>query len=182
MAEDEVVFDNTVDALFRRALGSKLGAGTRGRLREAGLDLDAPLRPAYPRLTYYRCVHIVAEDLYRTLPSPEAMFQLGAAFIHGFNETLLGKAVLSVVRMLGPKRTLARMDQNFRSSNNYMKTELVERGPGSFELKLSQVSGVPDYFRGVIQTALTIAGAKNLVVKVVASDGTAATLTVQWTA
>lgn len=180
MADEQVVFDNTVDALFRRALGSKLTPEVRQRIKtEAGIDLDK-LKPSYPRLTYYKAVAIAAEELYRGVPTERAMEQLGIAFIDGFQETLMGRTVVSVVKMLGPKRSLARMTQNFRSSNNYMMTELIERGPTEFEMSLSETSGYPTYFVGVLYNMLIYSGAKNPRVQISQFDGHRAVLRIRW--
>ena len=180
--QQDIVFDNTVDSLFGRALGKKMTQRCRERLKAEGLDLDAKLKPFYPREQYYRFVNIAAEELFGALPREKAHYELGSAMILGFNETLIGKAVLSVVRMIGPRRALDRMTQNFRSSNNYMQTKLNSIAPGEHELWLSQTSGAPAYFEGVLQTSLTIAGAKNLKVQRAGYDGTSATLKITWDA
>ncbi len=43
-----LVFDSSVDALFVKRLGPRLGGEGRAKLREAGLDLNQKLLPAYP--------------------------------------------------------------------------------------------------------------------------------------
>jgi uncharacterized protein (TIGR02265 family) len=177
--EQEIVYDNTVEALFGRALGKKLTAKCKERLKNEGLDLGNKLRPFYPREQYYRFVNIAAEELFPG-NRDKAHYQLGSAFILGFNETLIGKAVISVVRMIGARRALERMTQNFRSSNNYMQTKLTEVAPNTYELWLSQTSGAPAYFEGVLQTALSPTSVKNLKVERANFDGTAVTLRISW--
>jgi len=179
-AEDRV-FDNTVDGLFRRALGRRMTPHCRERLKAAGLDLDAKLRPAYPRLQYYRFVNIAAEELYGGMSRDEAHYELGKQFMVGFQETLLGKAVTSLVKLLGPKKTLAKMTQNMQSSNNYMKTSLKELGPGDFEITLSQVSGAPRYFEGVLFLAVSLTGGANARVVPTRSDGPGCVYRCTWT-
>src|SRR6185369_5530629 len=94
---EDVVFGNTVDALFLKALGTKLSMRCVERVKEAGIDLRSKLK-----------------------------LLLGNAFMDGFERTLIGKAMITAVRFMGPKRTLAKMTTNFRSSNNCMQTELRE--------------------------------------------------------
>ncbi len=181
MAEQaDVVFDNTVDALFGRALGKKMTPRCRERLLAEGLDLSAKLKPFYPREQYYRFVNIAVEELFPGQPKDKAHYALGQAFIAGFNETLIGKAVISVVRMIGARRALERMTQNFRSSNNYMQTKLTQVSPGVHELWLSQTSGAPAYFEGVLFSSLSHTSAKNLKVERASYDGTACTLKISW--
>ncbi|MDQ3262309.1 MAG: DUF2378 family protein [Myxococcota bacterium] len=168
---EEVVFDNTVDGLFRRALGRRMSHRCKERLKAAGLDLDAKLKPAYPRLQYYDFVNIAAEELYGGMSRDAAHFELGKQFIAGFQETLLGKAVTSLVKLLGPRKTLGKMSQNMQSSNNYMKTSLKELGPGDCEITLSQVSGAPRYFEGVLLLAIELTGGAEAKVRPTPGEG-----------
>jgi uncharacterized protein (TIGR02265 family) len=179
-AAEDIVFDNTVEALFHRAVGKRLTPRCRKRLAEAGIDLSAPLRPTYPRTTFYRGVFIVTEELFPGVPRDQALFELGGIFFNGFVETLIGKAAISVMKVLGPRRTLGRMTQNFRSSNNYMETRLEERSPSHAELWLSQCSGAPTYFQGVIHRALTIIGARGLEIRVKEVEGSSCVLDISW--
>lgn len=177
---EEVVFDSSVEGLFRRALGRQMTPRCRARLKEAGLDLETKLRPKYPRTKYYEFVNIAAEELFPGKPREQAHDALGRSFVDGFQETLIGRTVVAMARLLGPKRTLARMTQNMQSSNNYMKTSLVEHAPTRFEITLTQVSGAPGYFRGVLQRAMEIAGAVNPKVTTLEATGPGAVYRVEW--
>lgn len=178
---EDIVFDNTVDGLFRRGLGRQMTPRCKERLKAAGLDLDQKLRPSYPRLQYYEFVNIAAEELYPNLSRDAAHYELGKQFIAGFQETLLGKAVVSLVRLLGPRKTLAKMSQNMQSSNNYMKTSLRELGPGDCEITLSQVSGAPRYFEGVLLRAVELSGGENAHVKPTRAEGPSYVYRCTWT-
>lgn len=177
----DIVFDNTVDGLFRRALGRTMTARCKERLKAAGLDLDAKLKPAYPRLQYYEFVNIAAEELYPRLSRDDAHYELGKQFVAGFQETLLGKAVVSLVKLLGPRKTLAKMTQNMQSSNNYMKTTLLEIDGNEYEIVLSQVSGAPRYFEGVLLRAIELSGGQNAVVKPTRGEGPGYSYRCSWT-
>jgi uncharacterized protein (TIGR02265 family) len=177
---EDVVFGNTVESLFLRGLASRMTPRCFERVRESGIDLKQKLLSYYPRPIYYACVRAVAEELFPGVSEDQAMFQLGSAFMKGFEETLLGRAMLSAVRLMGPRRALARMSRNFRSSNNYLKADLNELAPGRAELTLNQTSGAPGYFEGVLTAGLTIAGAQNLTIARKDFDGTRCTYDVRW--
>jgi uncharacterized protein (TIGR02265 family) len=179
--KEDVVFGNTVDALFLKALGRKLTMRCVERVKEAGIDLRAKLKTFYPRETYYRCVRILGEELFGELEEDRRMERLGTAFMDGFEQTLIGKATLQAVRFMGPKRTLAKMTSNFRSSNNYMQTELREEKPGDVYLTLSQTSGAPGYFEGVLTRAMAVAGAKGFEIRRAEYDGARCTYHITWT-
>src|SRR3954464_9131366 len=93
-SQGDIVYDNTVEALFGRALGRKMTQKCRDRLKAEGLDLSTKVKPFYPREQYYRFVDIAAQELFPGLTKDKADYELGSAFIAGFNETLIGKAVL----------------------------------------------------------------------------------------
>lgn len=177
---EDVVFGNTVEALFLKALGSRLTPRCYERAAAAGVDLRGKLKPFYPREPYYAAVRAVAEELFPELDPERRLFEMGLAFMAGFDQTLLGKAILAAVRLIGARRMLAKMTDKFRSSNNYMKTEMVERGPADIELTLSQTSGAPAYFEGVLTYGLGVAGAKDVRISRLRYDGTQCTFSIQW--
>ena len=152
----------------------------KDRMREAGINVDAELKAYYPRLVYYDCVRIAAEELFAGQPIERALHDLGYTFMSGFADTLMGKAIISAVRMLGPRRMLKKMTQNFRTSNNYMQTTFEERGPGDVVLTLSQVTGAPSYFEGVMTYAMQTAGASDFTIERESYDGTKCTFRIRW--
>lgn len=180
MQEEDVVFDVTVEALFRRALDTRMTDALRARLKDAGIDLSTRFKPLYPRVTFYRGVVLVIEELFPGVPRDRALFDLGGIFFDGYVRTWVGKAAISVMKVLGPRRTMGRMTQNFRSTNNYMQTELNEVSPTHVELSLSQHSGVPAYFQGTIFRALTLMGVRGLQVNVKEVKGSACVIAISW--
>lgn len=178
--ETEVVYESTVDVLFRRALKSRMTERCRARLKEAGIDLDAPLKSTYPRLTFIRGLIIATEDLFPGMLRDKAMFELGGLVFSHFSETLVGRTALTLMKILGPRRTLGRMTQSYQSSNNFMEARVTERAPTHVELWLSQCSGVPTYYLGGIYRAFTLIGVQGLDVGVKAIEGNACVLAISW--
>lgn len=180
MADELLIFEQTIEALFVRALGGRLTPDCKVRLRQAGLDVDQKLKPAYSFKSWMTFIRIAAEELYPGVPMEEGTFKLGEAHIEGFRETMLGRAVLSLLRVLGPRRTLNRATQNFRAGNNYTESRLTEHGPGQFELWMNEVGDFPAFTAGIIHAGLTIAGAKELRVEPADYDGHACTYRISW--
>ncbi len=179
-ADEKVVFEQTMEGMFVRGIGTRMSPKCRGRLKSAGLDLDKKLLPAYPFDTWMKCLQIAAEDLFPTLPNAEAHFKLGQLLIDGYKETFLGRAVLGMVKVLGPRRTLVRSSQNFRSGNNYTDTKLVEVSGTCMELWMNEVGPYPTFTAGILHAAVSAAGASALKVEVVNHDGHAATYRLRW--
>jgi uncharacterized protein (TIGR02265 family) len=180
MADELLVYEQTIEALFVRALGARLSPECRARLREAGLDVSQKLRPAYPFNSWMTFIRIAAEELYPGLPLPEATFKLGEAYVEGFRETMLGRAVMSLLRVLGPRRTVLRATQNFRAGNNYTETRVTEQGPARFEVWMNEVGPYPEFTAGIIQAGVRMSGAKELRVEMFDYDGHACTYRITW--
>lgn len=177
---EQVVFEQTIEGLFLRGLKGRLSPRAHQRLKEIGVDLSRGLLPAYPFSTWMRSLEVAAEEVFGSHPTEEAMFKLGETLIEGYQLTLLGRAVLSMAKVLGPRRTLLRSTQNFRSGNNYTETKLSELSPTSAELWMNEVGAYPSFTQGILVAALRAAGAQELKVEVVGYDGHAATYRVGW--
>ena len=175
-----VVFEQTIEGLFVRGLHGRISDRCRQRLKEAGLDLSRRLLPAYPFATWMGCLAIAGEEVFAGSAVDQAQFQLGELMIDGYKETFLGRAVLGMIRVLGPQRTLMRATQNFRSGNNYTESRLVERSPTDLELWMNEVGPFPTFTAGIVHAALAAAGAERVGVEVVGYDGHACSYRVTW--
>lgn len=179
MADEFLVFEQTVEALLRAAEG-RLGAAGKERLRAAGLDVERKLKPSYPFHAWMEFIRIVAEELYPGEPLEEAARKVGEAYVAGFRQTMLGRGVLSMLRVLGPRRTVHRATQTFRAGNNYTESRLRELGPTHMELWMNEVGPLPTFTAGIIRAGLLAAGAQEVEVKLAAHDGHAATYRIRW--
>ena len=176
---EKVVFEQTIEGLFVRALGPQLTPGFKQRLAAIGLDVDARLRPAYPFDVWMKSLEIAASELYPTQPTTEAMFKVGTHLIDGYKETFLGRAVLGMIRVLGPRRMLMRATQNFRSGNNYTESRVTDVDPHTLELWMNEVGPYPTFTAGIIHAALAATGVTPKVV-VKDHDGHACTFVCSW--
>jgi uncharacterized protein (TIGR02265 family) len=149
-----------VEGLLQHALHGKVSPRLRERLRTAGVDLDRPLLPLYPVPVWVRCLHLIVEEVYPSLPREEAFRQLARAHVEGYGRTLLGKAVLAMMRLLGPKRVAQRLPQVLGGTDNYTEATLTEVGPAHFELELNSNQDVPGYVEALLERMLEVGGAK----------------------
>lgn len=180
MTTELVVFEQVIDGLFLKGLGSRLTPHCRLRLKGIGIDLDRKLLPAYPFETWMRSLAIAAEELFPSASRDEALFQLGQLLIDGYRETFIGRAMLGLLKVLGPRRTILRAAQNFRSGNNYTEVKIADLGPESMELWLNEVGPYPSFTAGIVHSAVTASGAKGLLVEAFGFDGHACAYRVSW--
>lgn len=175
-----LVFDSAVEGLFHKALVDRLSPAVLERMRAEGLDLRAPLKPAYPEAAFHRCVELAAADVFGDLPRDAALERMGQEVVRGFGLTLVGAAVLAVIRLLGPLRALERMTRNFRNVSNYLETRLTRRSPTEVEVWINHTSGLPSYFAGILLRVLQSSGAKGPTVRHERSDGDGAVFVASW--
>jgi uncharacterized protein (TIGR02265 family) len=176
---EKLVFESTMDSLVRQ-LGKPLSPAHVLALAGMGVETSRKLEPAYPVETYTAVLDYVASQRWPELPPEEAHFELGKAFLDGFMEdTLAGRALRVVAKTFGPHRVLERMARNFHGANNYTRTRLQRLGPSSYELWFNYAVRT-DYFRGLLTEALELAGARQLEVRLVGTQGEEATFHIQW--
>jgi uncharacterized protein (TIGR02265 family) len=181
MPLEKLVFATTVEALFVRGLGGRLGCAARRRLKAAGLDLDFRLEVAYPLEQWKAFLGIAAEELYPQLPAMEAHWRLGEHFIDGYLQTCVGRVVRSMAEALGALRTLAHVGKDVCSGNNFAEFQSVELGSGHLRLWMNDVlSGQPGFAAGALVRVLHVAGASEVHVDVVDFDGAACTFDIHW--
>lgn len=178
--DDDLVFGNSVESLFQNALGHRLTPRCLERAREAGIDLARKPEAFYPRAVFYACVRAVAEELFPDRDLDGRMYEMGKAFMQGFERTSMGRATLEAMRAGGPRRALEKLALSFRAANNYMKVDFVEHGPKDVEVSLSQTSGAPGFFEAVLAEVLAITGGKNGEIHRKVDDGALCVFTVRW--
>ncbi len=177
MADEHLVFSQSYESL-RRLLGDSLTPPLRERFKQHGVDFER-LLPGYPLSTWLRSLEVTLEALFPGVEENEATYQLGRRMFDSYSETLIGKALMAMLRVLGPRRGLLRIDRNLRTMNNYSATCLRELTPSHFELDVNLVR-YPHYYRGVLESGLTLAGAKQLAVAVLRHDQRATTFDLNW--
>ena len=105
---------------------------------------------------------------------------MGHRAVSGLAEGLIGKALAAGLKLIGPRRSLQRVERIFKSNNNYQIATLLELGEHDARVELSEVFGLPTYYQGVFEAAVAFIGARDPRVKMLASTGPGVTLHIEW--
>ncbi|NTX01748.1 DUF2378 family protein [Myxococcus sp. CA051A] len=180
-SSEKLIFTQTVEALFVRALENRLTPACREHLRRAGLDLDQKLGRTYSLEQWKEFLRIAAGHVYGGVPAEAAYYSLGERFMDAYFGTFFGRALLGVVRLAGPRRMLLRAGMGFRAGNNFSVVEIVERSPTFVELRMNDVlADVPTFSAGLLARAVELCGGFRVVVLPEEFDGTSATFHIRW--
>jgi len=177
-----VTFGPVFEGLFRE-YRETFSDRTIQRLVEAGIDPRGKLQAGYPTPVWYAAIRILAEEHHAHLAYPDGVREVGRAFMRGYFDTPLGGAMLAVLRILGPLRSLKRMSRNFRTGNNFSETWTYEDAPGDIRLEVNDcIADRPEFIQGLIGVGLEKVGAKDSSVEVLSvHDNGHAFYRVRWT-
>jgi uncharacterized protein (TIGR02265 family) len=175
---ERLIFAQTFDGL-REAVGARLSPATLEALKALGVDFTAPFRPAYPKDTFVAVIERIARDLHPELGLEAGVAAIGRAFMDGYGHTMVGRAMLAMLRLIGPRRSLERLGRNFRTGNNFSETRLVALGDRDFELWCNEVAS-PGWYFGIIGRGLELAGARDVKVVIVDRPDAGATFRIRW--
>ena len=174
---DRLIFAQTFEGLLRCA--RPLEPSLEHALRALGLDPSARLEPAYPVEVFRQVMGLLGPHLAPGQPPDEQAFVLGQRFMAGYEQTLVGRAMMAVFRVIGPERGLERLARQFRTGNNFSETRVRRLRSGVFEVWCNQVT-LPGWYRGLITAGLSAAGARNLSVAFTGHDAGGGTFEVRW--
>jgi uncharacterized protein (TIGR02265 family) len=174
----KLIFAHTFEGLLR-SLRSQLTPELIAGMRARGLDPERPLRDAYPMETFVEVVHFVAGRLHPQLELEAAVARVGRDFMDGFGQTMIGRAMLAMMRVIGPQSALRRVTQEFRTGNNYSETRLTQRGPSEFELWVNELQ-MPGWYVGIVGRGLELAGARSTSVTLLRKEEVGGTFRVAW--
>jgi uncharacterized protein (TIGR02265 family) len=175
------VMDSVFEGLLQRALKKpELTPRLKRRLLDAGVDVDAKLKPIYPHAVWVSTCTAVAEELMPGVPLEQALRQLGQRVVMGYFDTMIGGAIRQVLKAIGTRRTLGRMTQNFSAANNYTRSELVDVGERHVRLWMNELAPMHFNLWGILERGLEVAGAKNIRVKLLELDAHGCSFDIEW--
>lgn len=180
--ETELVFESAVDGLFHLGLRDRLQPDLREQLRQAGLDLSRPLLPAYPRKSWNHFLQLTVDALWPDAKPEVAYRALGKQMLAGYQTTLVGKALASLSRIIGPKRVLERMTHNLRSGANYNQCRTTATSPTEILFWVNEPYVHPSYFAGMLEATLELTGAKGVDIQVQEKNAEGCTYRICWQA
>jgi len=106
---EPVVYDAAVEGVFLRGLVGQVTPALSAKLRELGLDLDQKLRPTYPREAWSRMLEVTVAELFPSVSRQEGFRRLGELAVNGIGNTMIGKVLVQMARLMGPRRSMLRL-------------------------------------------------------------------------
>lgn len=181
MGGERLVFNSGFESLFSKEIRARVSPAMNEELKALGLRLDKPFLPAYPIEIWAQVVASCARHVYPEDSAPAAFLKLGRSTIVGFCETLVGRALFPLLRLIGPVRAIDRAARNYAATNNYTKVTLTRVGPASFDFYLNEKHTLPEFDIGVLEEALIQLHVKSPQVRLVSQDAEGFTMRLEWT-
>lgn len=154
MPDERYIFPAAVEGMMK-GLGKRATPELKAHLKSKGLDVEKPA-PAIPVEEWTPFLLHAATFTWPELPDEEALRLLGLHFIRGWQSTTMGAAMSVMLRLLGPARTLTRLDRAFRTSDNFTRATTVLVSETEALVTISEVQGYPTYWVGILQGGLEV--------------------------
>lgn len=176
-ADERLVFPSLIEG-YMKGLGPRFDDALKRKLRANGLDVEK-LPPAIPANEMLRHMRTIAAHAWPDEPELEQLRLLGLSAIRGWSTGLLGSAASAMIRLVGPRRALNRLDRAFSTTNNFSKAKTEFVGEREALVTINDVQGMPSYWVGILEAGMEILGVRGTVV-VEAERAPEATLRVTW--
>jgi uncharacterized protein (TIGR02265 family) len=121
---ERLIFENSVAGMLR-CLSKPIEPSMLIQLTSIGIN-PHKLKPAYTVDEYMKLMNVLGAHKYSHLQEAERDYELGRDFIKGFFDTMIGKALFSVAKVLGPLRGTRRLPRSMKSVNNYTEAGITE--------------------------------------------------------
>jgi len=180
VADDRVIFGSAAEGLIR-ALGAKLDERAHHKFAMLGVPLRPRVLATYPRHAWIESCVYAGELLFPGRPPEEQRLMLGHRFISSYSETIVGKALITMLRLMGPRRSLERIERSFRTGMSHADIGARQLAPGHHEVTVANVS-YAEWYQGMIEKGLELSGAQGLKVTVAKREGDTVTYEVLWNA
>lgn len=175
---EKLAYGHSIEALLK-AVRPVLDVALTKELQALGIDPTKQLLPAYSVDVMRNALALGARRLNPTLSTEQAFVALGRRYIDTYAETLVGRALLAAIRLIGPRRTLERLARQFRTANNYSETKVTHLAPGHSELWCNDVAH-PHWYVGLVTRMMETAGATGVQVTLRTHDAAGAFFDVRW--
>lgn len=148
------VYEQNVEALLIKAMKGKLSAPCLEELRAKGFDV-AKLKSEYSYRDYLGAIVVVRRHVYKDVRDDAAAYRaMGQAMVDGFLETMMGKALGPLMRVVGPSRLVERLPSTFKSGNNYLVSAVTKLAERDYEFRVNYSEPHPAMTQGVLERAV----------------------------
>jgi uncharacterized protein (TIGR02265 family) len=156
----KVVFRHSVEAFLDHVL-VKRGLMLPDLVKElAAMGIDPRRARDVTIGEFYKLVELAASRLGPGRTREANLEEVGRAMLRGYVDSLVGRGILIGARMMGPRRTLLRMAENFKTADNVTRITTAEPAPNTVDINLSPDGGVPDYHRGLFSEVFVVLGVR----------------------
>ena len=172
-----LVFARTFEVL--KAAARPLSPALAAKLKAVGVDFARPLEASYPLPVWGQAMSLVAEELFQGGTVSSRQRQLGRKVFEAYAEGVVGRMVMALARVLGPRRMLERSARDLRSANNYLQLDVHTDAPNRHRLIFEHI-GFPDFCAGLLERAAELAGASQVQVTIHRTEGEHGEFLVTW--
>lgn len=164
----------TIEALLSVARG-RVSANAVMQLADVGLYLDGDPEPTMEAEKWGRAVKVLCSDLFPEMEATDAQRRIAHLALDAFTNSLVGKVMVTVGRMIGRERSLQRLTHNFRTGTNFIECRITPRVNGIYDVWINDVSDVPGFYAGMLEYRSISAPTLAERVDIHAREGTSAT-------
>lgn len=176
MSAEKVVFGQSMEGIYRALTPHT--PQERAAFLKAGVTKDH-FDAAYPLQSWMEILDACAASRFASLDEQARFVEVGRLFFSGFQKTLIGSALMAMLKILGPRRTLERLTRNFRTANNFTEGTLETLAPNHHLVRINYTAR-PGFYLGLIESGCLHAGARELSVKVLETKELATVYEVKW--
>lgn len=177
MSDERVVFAQSMEGLWRAL--DPLTPQERAAFLKAGVKKQGDFLPAYPLPQYIEIIDACAASRFASLQELERYTEVGRLFFSGFERTLIGAAMVSMLKVLGPRRTLQRMTRNFRTANNFTDGFVETLAPNHHHVRINYTLR-PGFYLGLLDSGCRRAGAQELQARLLETKDFSASYELRW--
>jgi uncharacterized protein (TIGR02265 family) len=156
VSEQRLVFEQSVEGMYLKGHPDLLSPQVKEALRAVGIDLDQKLKPYYPSELVNEASRVFRKLAYAREPDDaKAYTRMGERIVDGYFNTVLGKAMVSVLKLFGAKRIVGRLPMTMKSGTNFQDVTLEWKSETEAWLTLADTEPDPNINVGVIRRAFT---------------------------
>lgn len=148
-----IVFRHSVEALLNQVV-ERRDLMTADELRTFRLEKPRDMQ----REEWEALLRFLARKLTPDGTEAAGLEVLGREILIGYFDGLVGRGVFLVLKLLGPRRALLRMAENFETADTMTKVYPKELSPTHIELLFNDIGHMPTYVRGILLYALALLG------------------------
>ena len=174
-------FQNSIEGLYVRGLGKLLGPAEKAALARVGLRVDQ-LQPAYSEATVLAALRVVGPVVLPNGTWEQQLHRLGVLTVVGYVDTVLGRALAGMLRVVGPERGIGWLDRNMRSLTNYLNVRVlsVSRGERTADIEVAPVGELAHFLVGIFDGSGSLQSDGGARATLVSHDGERCIVRLKW--